>query len=235
MCQFLALAILMAAADDSISAGSLIQRLPEDGAWVAFHSTEDWDNGTKRTTKVIVKSVGKTTADNLPCRWIELEFHPELPADKNYALKLLIPESQFLDGGDPLAHVKDAWEVVDGEEPRELPIEDIQSNRPRLDIWLPPLVKNLERSEERHQVEWQQGRLDCEVWKGSQKFKYGYGRVDANYRLSLSDKVPFGIAATTSKLSERYDSGDEDEAKGTIQFSMTDMGRDAVSMIKQAP
>jgi len=52
------------------SADGIVRRAAADGAWATFYGAEKWNDGTERTIEFTIKSVGRTTVDGQPARWI---------------------------------------------------------------------------------------------------------------------------------------------------------------------
>jgi hypothetical protein len=230
MRQLIVSTMLIAFLANFAQGGSLIQNLPKDDGWISFRWTETWEDGEKRASQVVVKSVGKEMRDDVPCRWIELEFQPEADAEKKAgAWKFLIPEKQLTADGDPLSHVKECWKSVAGDQAVQVAMADVQSARPRLDLLLSPPIPTMKKTSQRETIDWQQGKLECSVTEVKEERKYSADHVEVNYRLLLSEKAPFGVAACRLKLRALNDG----DSNGTVEFIMTDMGANAMSIVKQ--
>ena len=94
---------------------SVINALPEDGSWVAYHLTQHADRNGQINDNIAgtlkIKSVGREEVDGVSCRWIEFEFAPENPAEveKEWVVKDLIPESEIGFGKDTLHNILKGW------------------------------------------------------------------------------------------------------------------------------
>src|SRR5687768_10209391 len=80
-------------------ADGLLQHLPQDGAWALYdmETTMERPNGSKKmsTGYLKVSSVGKTSENGQPCRWIEVEQtwkNDPSGAEGKEIFKLLVPE-----------------------------------------------------------------------------------------------------------------------------------------------
>lgn len=206
----------------------LVRDLPNDGAWAVFWDTEQFDDGTKRDLWITIKSVGRTEMAGEPCRWIEIKYQSEESRKKETGtvFKLLIPEMHLKPGGDPLKHVLKAWRKNPTlQEP--VPIDRIEDWLPRLYLVVAPPIENLKKTDEQQNVDWQQGQLACSVLEGSNQYTTQTEKISARYRLAVNPKVPFGVAAAKVEIESN------DGYKGTLQYSLIDMGTGAVSDLPQ--
>jgi hypothetical protein len=89
---------------------------------------------------------------------------------------------------------------------------------------MPPAIKDLKTVKVEQKIAWQQGQLVChEVLEGADRHEFTVETVDTRYRLTIHDKVPFGVAGA------RLETKSNDGIKGTIQYWLTDMGTNATS------
>src|SRR5260221_570307 len=117
-CRIVSLLVLLLAIGPSLAyAEPLIQTLPEDGEWVAFHV--NMNVAGQATTPVwTVKSVGKKEIADVKYRWIELQSKE---GERNVImLKCLVAETEFGNGKNPLAHALQVFVKFADEEPREV-------------------------------------------------------------------------------------------------------------------
>ena len=61
----------------TLDAEELSRQLPKQTAWVRYHMTEKWDDGTDRTLQFEVHLFGPTIIDKQPYRWIELKIRSD--------------------------------------------------------------------------------------------------------------------------------------------------------------
>ncbi|MGZ0171483.1 MAG: hypothetical protein ACKVHE_18205 [Planctomycetales bacterium] len=103
-------------------ADPLFPTLPEDGIGVKFHVNMVL-NGAEQIRSWRILSVGKLTKSDRPARWIELhgESHDGTPVK----YKLLIPESDFGRGQNPLGKATEAWRKIRDQSPEK--IEDFKT------------------------------------------------------------------------------------------------------------
>jgi hypothetical protein len=222
--------VLLLAACDSARGDCLLRRLPPDGSWATFHCSEEFDEGTTRNTYITIKSVGKAAVDGTDCRWIELKYQSDesRTAGKGYVIKFLIPEKHIGPDRDPLKHVIKSWRKNLDEELDELEKEKVVEQYPRLYLVISEPIKITKKREEKGFVEWQKGRLECDVLEGTSRRELKVENCDLEYRLSVNEKVPFGVAGVTMRLESSLG------YKGTIEYRLVDMGTDATSDLPDA-
>ena len=203
-----------------VSGDCLLRRVAPDGAWATFHCNDKWDDGTEYAFYVTIKSVGGTTIDDQPARWIELKFH-QRGDDNGSVWKILVLEEHLGPDGDALNNVVKGWRKHRDCDPTE--IKDLNSDLPRLHLFISAPIKNLKKTDQRRTVEWQGGQLTCEVFEGSGQFEHKVGNDETHYLLSVHEKMPFGVAGAT--LNVKGDDG----VTGTIEFRVVDFGANAIS------
>ena len=227
--------------------------LGKDGSWARYHvRIKDYD-GTQSSQKVTISSVGRTTENGRQCRWIEVnqEFIDDLLGSKaTYVVKFLIPEEELVAAEKPLLHVVKSWQKsLNGEISRvdQQPIKDLNE---KLNIgygpfmlFFPGPMKNTKKLEDPKTVEYQKGRLECEVGvTGRHTTGYRAMTIDVqltwttDYSLWLHKNVPFGFAAATMKTTKRVQDDKGTFLFGTPQtrtaeYSLEDTGTDAKSAL----
>ena len=209
---------------------ALIRRLPADGAWARFYMNESWMDRSERTGWITISSVGEETIGKEKCRWIEWKFETEDGQQRvTSVFKFLIPEEHLKAGGDPLTHVVKAWRKSRDRDPVALEQIDIEALYPRLHLICegPPieLIKKLEKKET---VQWQKGKLECEVLLGTTQEEYEIETSKVRYRLRVNPKIPFGVAAATLEVDSTIGE------RGTLEFIVVDMGTGARSDLPEA-
>jgi hypothetical protein len=211
----------------SVSGDGLLRRVAPDRAWVTFHCSEKWTDGTERAFYFTIKSVGRTTSDSQPARWIELKFESdgEKGRSPGTMFKFQVLEKHLAAGGDPLHNVLKAWRQRPDEKPTEL--NDLNFYLPRLNLFISPPIENLKKTDQRRTVDWQGGQLTCDVWEGSRRFEQEDGNDETRYLLSVHESIPFGVAAA------RLDVEMDDGVTGTVDFRVTDFGADATSDLSE--
>ena len=220
-CRLVPLFVLLFAIGPSFAyAEPLLQMLPEDGEWVAFHV--NMNVAGQATTPVwTIKSVGKKDVADVKYRWIELQSKE---GERNVIMfKCLVAETEFGKGKNPLAHALQVFVKFGDQEPRE--VESIAAADTPLALLLagPAESKKLDAKEP---VEFQSGRLECDVFTGSAKSELGNAKVEISYRMLMSDKVPHGLAGAKFQIEADFAGN---KVAGSIELSLKDTGKDAKS------
>ena len=174
----------------------LLQTLPKDGAWVSYYVLMKI-NGDENQVEWKAASVGTKQVDGAPHRWLELSAKG---GGEVYAVyKALIPELKFAPGKNPLHDAKEIWVRRQEDTPRR--IASIREDDPHLDLLLSGPVSNVKKLDETKTVDWQKGRLECEVWEGENKLETQFLKIKNTQRLLKHQSVPFGIAGAKVQLS----------------------------------
>jgi hypothetical protein len=195
------------------------RELPKETGWVRFHMTEEWEDGTKRTFQFEVHVFAPEAIGNQPCRWFELKIRSD--ESKPWSVfKWRIPEEEIRRGGTALAKSQNAWRKPQG---GELQKTDLEDSFVRLNFFVPPPLEGAKLSGEKGTVDWQQGKLECQIATLQRHDKFPADETDIVYRVLLHPQVPMGVAG--AKLSVT----DSEGVKGTIEYSLLDMGTNAKS------
>jgi hypothetical protein len=221
-------------------ADGLVQQLPKDGAWATYDMESSAKGGPGGATmsmkgSVWVASVGQVTENNLPCRWIEVEFKVKMEIgdakhEKSEVYKLLIPEKYLAKGETPLDHVVRAWTKTDKGDPRKWDKPNDIDAGPMPLILSGPWkdVKQLDKAE----VESKLGKLACEGVQGSLEFKMRQEKV---MKCKLENRVhpdsPFGVV--TSRWTITVPEMDTN-MEMTSGLKLSDFGTDAKSKMPDA-
>jgi hypothetical protein len=229
-----------------LHAGGLIVRLPEDGVEVRYKI--QYENAPGRGLGgmqfMTIRSVGKVTHRDKPCRWIEFGFlgGKTFYAKKDSHMKILVPESELIKGGEPLAHVIKGF-LSPGNfdaEPQAIP-KVIPISKTLLPILLAP-VGNKVVPLEAIQVNTGLGNLQCQGSKGTGVFidksieddrvaeaiEKNTFKVTADMEYRFHDKVPFGVAQL--RLAMVVDPGGKsDKVNMTIIFTAEKISTGVVS------
>lgn len=215
----------MALFGSSVRADDVVRQLPKDGAWVLYHFTEKWDDGTERTLQFMISLVGQTTIKNEKCRWIELKLKSDGAKSWSVVYKWLVSEKNLTLGGTALANAHKTWRKWRDKNPREF---NLKESIVRLYLFAPPPLKGAKKIGKIETVEWQQGQLKCDVAVVRAHYEFPTETTDTVFHLKLHKRVPFGVAA--AKLT--VDSSDG--VQGTIEYWLMDMGANAKSEIPEA-
>ncbi|MFQ5733142.1 MAG: hypothetical protein ACE5KM_14475 [Planctomycetaceae bacterium] len=223
-------AVLLGLCAATTRADGLIHHLPKDGRWAKYDlKIRFGDEGKSRTAtgNVRISSVGKATVKEAPCRWIELALTLESGGvQRTETYKMLIPEVQLKQGGDPLAHVVRAWRWRTGDEPKPLtdpasphrPLSGILVGPPGRTETLKPAV-----------IDSKLGRLKCAGVKGRKTLKNKDGKQTAVVASTTRThaKAPFGVV--TLRIDYTFRRSKTFTEKGTMTFKLADFGGNAKS------
>lgn len=91
-----------------------------------------------------------------------------------------------------------------------------------------PAIENLKKTGATEAVEWQGGRMMCDVFEGTARHEYRVETSEFEYRLFINDSVPFGVAGGTLRLKSSLGH------RGIIQYRLIDMGSGATSDLPNA-
>jgi len=197
----------------------LLQTLPEDGAWVTYYVLMKID-GDENQVEWTAASVGTKDVDGEPHRWLELRAKGGDTVYRMY--KALIPESKFAPGKNPMKDAREIW-VRDGNDaPRR--ISSIREDDPYLDLLLSGPVSNVIKLDKTENVEWQKGRLNCEIWEGENKIEIRSLKVENTHRVLKNKSVPFGIAGAKVRLQ----GGNRSAA---VELVLDSFGKDAKTLL----
>lgn len=199
----------------------LLQTLPEDGAWVTYFVLMK-TNGNENQAEWTAASVGTKQVDGNPYRWLELSAKSGGSVYRVY--KALIPESKFVPGKNPIRDAKEIWVRYGNETPRR--ISSIRDEDPTLDLLLSGPVSNVKKLDETETVDWQKGRLKCEIWEGENKLDVKFLKLENKQRLLKNKNVPFGIAGSKVKISN----GDR---SAEVEYVLDNFGTGAKSLLPE--
>lgn len=221
------LTILLLTLACSARAEALVQTLPADRTWVGFHVVlKEQDRETTPTW--YLRSVGGKLVDGKKCRWIELqsrEFDQTLNKERNVILyKVLVAESEFGAGKNPLSKALKVWVKAGDEDPRE--VESIAAADPYLSLVIGGPVAGVKKLDQKEPVDWQEGRLQCDVLSGASRTEFGQFKVEVTHRVCRHNDVPFGIAAAKQEFKVSFGT---QSTGGSVDFTLKAIGKDAKS------
>lgn len=218
-----------------VVAEGLVHQLPDDGGWVSFKLSGKGigPDGALAVTiegTQTVRSVGRTTVDDKPCRWIELDSQFKVQrqgrpaAELNEIIKVLVPETYLVKGQNPRDHVLKAYRGTSSGMAKELDLKgqgarEIQS----LDeVFHAPLkyVTELPASE----VKTEKRTWKCEGFTG----KSEADNAGFTTETRTNKDAPFGV------ITYRYEKGRMAQGMRTMEWQLVDFGGDAVSAFPNA-
>lgn len=200
-CLFLVATLTYA---EEVKSAPLIHTLPADGVWSTFQIAIDVESRTVPAVWTI-RSVGRVTHQDKPCRCLELELTcPDGPQQiivyylENTTWRLIIPEEDFGAGKDPLAHIVKAWRQVGTSDPV------LQASVANADPLFAAILKGpagkLKMEDVKEKIEWQRGKLECQVLSGSQEFEFAGANLTMTSRIFRNADVPFSTAGIRKEL-----------------------------------
>ena len=216
-------------ADEAKAGDVALYSLPEDGAWAEYEVEFGGSRGEMRITYpgvCRIASVGRISVDGKACRWVEvaLEINPPMGrklGDVNRAVgKLLIPEEELARGQSVLDHVIRGWMKQGERDPIELRLSKLASIHPVLPG---PLANAKELEAET--VETPVGELECRGVAGRAAWSEGDVKFEGDVDLRFNDKVPFGIVASSVRVTSSREPG----AVMTWRLKVKRVGTEAVS------
>jgi hypothetical protein len=212
-------------------ADGLIYKLPKDGTSVEFEMKGSVErNGETRVFEgtLSISSVGKETADDEACRWIEFKMVYQRDGnERTMRVKVLIPEKQLAAGKNPFSHVKKGWIKMEDREAREITEFSGADSGPLPSFLAGPFsdAKKLEAET----IESGLGKLKCKGVSGSVEFKQGSGDHKYTFINRLNDKAPFGVVSSEMKF-EMSQNG-QIQGTGTITIKVSKVGKNAITEI----
>lgn len=220
-------------------ADGLIRQLPKDGTWANYDLdiTGKRPNGSTMNIKgtLSLSSVGQVTEDDLPCRWIEVQFQMKammggITGEKVETYKMLIPEKYLAKGETPIEHVVRAWSQRDNASPAKFSKSNDVTVSPLPTILSAPWnnIKQLDKAE----VESKLGKVACDGIQGTLEFKVGQGGVmRCKFENRIHPKSPFGVV--TSRWSVQVQEGSETNGMDW-SLKLADFGENAKSKMPAA-
>jgi len=177
----------------------LVYQLPKDGVWARFDMELTLTLQGEKTSKMgtlRIASVGQTSENDQPCRWIEVRFaSDEKSGVAEIIAKVLVPEKHLKRGESPLEHVLRGWVKEGRGKPKKL--DDAASfNDSPLPLVLSGPLKDA-RPLEKEVVDGKLGRLECEGVTGRLEIKLPErGTIEAAVQSRLHPKAPFGVVSS---------------------------------------
>jgi hypothetical protein len=182
-----------------------------------------------------IRSVGRETVNNEPCRWIEFDTKMEIEnrTERNI-YKVLVPEKLFKSDKPVSPKVIRGWIKRNDADPEEQTNSD-KLNSEGFAVFLPDPSRKTKTVKEKKTVDYQNGQLTVEsAITGSlnlpapenSNLKF---ESTINYTTWSHEKVPFGTAEAEWIISAKVN--DNFVAKGTATLTLEDFGTDAKSAL----
>lgn len=181
-------------------AAPLFQQAAAPGAWVRFQGTLTI-NTIEQPVNYLVRAGESVEKNGQKLMRLELIAHTENDGveRESVTFQLLIPEAAFGEGKDPVLRASETWVTYVGSEPRQ--IGSIAEVDPPFAMLLQGPTANTKTLHETHDVDWQCGRLACQVIEGESSYGIGPFALKATHRIYRHSDVPFGLAGVRQELS----------------------------------
>lgn len=246
----LSLVLIVMTASSPLFAGGLIQKLPEDGAWVKFDMEfqRDGNADAKTTGHWTIRAVGTERISGKKYRWIEFDrFYGKAAAGFpgiQRLVKHLVPEQELVRGGDPPANLVRSWyRFRVGKNAPQKPYRLVGPQGYRDNMLLLPASPpkssavsfQFEAVKQRRTFPYQRGEFKCEsavretyaFVEKDPKTGVATNRGRVTFTVWKHTGVPFGVAGTTIAF-KRFDStGKVLGRRETMTLSVSDFGANA--------
>lgn len=218
-----ALCSLLPAVAEEPKSAALLQTLPPDGSWVKYNaSAKDKETQREFTLTWTCRSVGQAFHGGKQCRFIEMERASENDELPNITWRMLVPESEFGEGKDPVSKAVKRWVKQGTMEPEAVEIFELKE--PFLAFLLAGPKQNLKLEEAKEKIQWQQGDLECSVVSGRNEIELVGQKLSITHRILRHQDAPFGLAGTQQELNVTF--GGRMETM-VIKMTLRDHGKDA--------
>ena len=243
-----AMLLVLALAARPARGDGLVYKLPKDGAWATYRmesTSSVQGNVRERVTNTIrIASVGKSTEEGLPCRWIEIsgqatkESKDHGPKGKTrtrvsdeWLHKLLIPEKRLARGEPAVDYLVRGWVRRGAREPQRTDRGD-----PRLmglDLVLHGGLSDA-KALAKAEVASKRGKMMCEGVAGTLETEHPVvGKLSVTVEARLHADSPFGLVrgryAFEMPLQRKVEGLEEGTVKVELVYTLTDYGTGAVS------
>lgn len=202
----------------------LLAELPEDGRWSKFDLRLQ-GAGQDQTLTWQVRSVGNFQQSGRDLRCIETELTGGTGDIPPSCHRMLVPIDAFGANKHALGETVRMW-VKRGDDAPEL--FDSLSGDAITALFLAGITEDVKRQEKKETVEWQRGKLECDVFTGRSQHEIGTNPFKTTWTILQHKDVPFGLAGLRMTISV----GDQGEM---LQVSMTlqDFGKDAKATLPE--
>lgn len=210
-----------------IKTAALLQTLPDDGAWTTYQIDVTGDEQNLSLTWT-VRSVGTVMHDGKVCRYLELEQKCDGQKQifsyplTNMTLRAVIPESEFGEGKDPLAHAVRIWRQK--EQDNAIGITSIHLQDPVLAAILCGPVSELKLESDSERIHWQRGELSCRVIAGQREMDFFGNKVVLSSHVLRHNDIPFSVSGIRQELKATVANTDY---RVTVKATLLDHGTDA--------
>ena len=205
----------------------MLYQLPEDGAWVVFDMTgvnKNGDREEKFSGTLRMASVGRTTENGVPCRWIEVTLDVKKSNGDSYEAsvsKVLMPDKFLKKGENPLGHAVRAWVRTNDKKPEKMGIRG-PAQRPERQS----LVGNYRRTVEECQATQRHRRRKQTrevVVRGPKRYNARRQEDRCVDREPSAHKTPFGVVSSRWVKTNQYGHN------ATFELKLADFGTKAQS------
>lgn len=217
-----------------VKSGALLQTLPDDGAWTTFQIHVTGDNRDLSFTWT-VRSVGTVVHDGKLCRYLELEQKIDAGPKEIFTYQLVnttcravIPEAEFGEGKNPLAHAVYIWVQKNQDSP--ISVSSIDLYDPILAAIIRGPVSDLKAEDGSDRIQWQRDNIDCRVIAGKREMDFFGAKVVLSARVLRNHEIPFSIGGIRQELKATLGNADY---QVTVRADLLDLGTDAKPTLGQ--
>lgn len=203
------------------AADETFNQLPEDGTWSKYYVTVTGPGGLNLNIEMTLSSVGKTQANGKDCRWIEMLSVNAADGTRHNVFKMLIPEEELKQGPFARSDVIRAWAA---EMENSVQAASGDGLAP-VSFLFPDNLDDPQLSDEKETIDWQRGKIACQVLTGTSDSRLGTQDINIDHRYLLAPDIPFGLGGFTSALHFGPDN------TITVQARLLDTGTEAKSAL----
>lgn len=212
-------------------ADGLVQRLPEDGAFVQYDLDINLGSpGNQRNLKgeMRLSSVGTEVVLDDKCRWIEMKITLKIEGQEQLLYwKALIPEKELARGKSPGDKVVRCWVRLPGQNDAvSVPDLKLPEAGP-LQMFLAGPPTNPQKLEKMEVTNTKLGKLECEGEVAEHEFDRDNRKVKAKFEHRFHEKALFGVVSSKMTF-QNIRNGVEEEA-GSVVMTLSDTGTSALT------
>jgi hypothetical protein len=180
-------------------------KVPRERAWAKYHAITKEANGEERIATLMLKSLGKATADGKPCRWLESEYISS-DGKRHERRKILIPEQAIESSLRPMDDVLRYLQQDDADAVSSVASES-QGWMASDFLYFPGFLKDAKRVDDLRVVKYQGGSLEIPHahvgtyrWWRKNKAPEETTVYETEYRVWLHGNLPLGVANAVTTL-----------------------------------
>jgi len=218
------LCLLAVALCDDPTMVPLLGTLPEDGRWAKYNLRVQAANQDQTMTWT-VRSVGQFQQGGRDVRCIETEIaagNGDIPPAVH---RMLVPLDAFGPNKHALGQTVRMWKR---EGTNAVESFDSITGDPITALFLVGATENVRKLEQKEAIDWQRGKLACDVFTGKSTQMIGDGKFHMTWTILRHQEVPFGLAGLRMKITieDQPDSID-------VTLTLQDFGKDAKAALPE--